>query len=201
MTAAYSHAKLARTAKVTAIERLIGGDPPTEAEIIAAIGLDDDAFRRSVEAALTDDARDSEWVVFLCADIRPRTTSVLGALAHELGAAIQGRSIEAADERERTKEIRNQIGLRRRQAAWLKTRDHEDRQRRAKLFERRGMVGLALAIQRHRLDSRAAGIDPEPHDVDLWSVLDRVEVEYRDERITVAQALEYNIWSGDSSGR
>lgn len=53
---------------------------------------------------------------------------------------------------------------------------------------------LAIAVLRHREESLDADIKPEPHDRDLWALLDELTVECGNEMVTLAQAIEYGYW-------
>jgi hypothetical protein len=53
---------------------------------------------------------------------------------------------------------------------------------------------LALAVQRHRLATVSSGLDPEPHDRDLWTALATLTLPYRGDQVVLDDLLGAGVW-------
>lgn len=60
---------------------------------------------------------------------------------------------------------------------------------------------LALAIRRHRSRVIAGELEPEPQDLELWSILDRVQLPLGDEVATLTEILNRGSWIDKPLGR
>jgi hypothetical protein len=53
---------------------------------------------------------------------------------------------------------------------------------------------LALAVQRHRLATVSSGLDPEPHDRDLWTALATLTLPYQGDQVALDELLGASVW-------
>ncbi len=193
---------------------LYGQGQRANAEDLADLNqMSGDELRALIAESLID-GDDEDWVALMTLPIRSRTFVAL----HQIRLHLQREAAKARELRGEARELRtNRIRIRRDQIyRWIGlakdfvSADHEahmaavqagkaDRLRQA--GELRGSrVGeavllLAAAIRRHQLETRAAGLSPEPHDAGLWAVLDRITIPTnRDGEIPVGVAVTRKDW-------
>lgn len=140
------------------------------------------------------------WAELLKPDILGKTKDALSELHRDLS--------ETVAEKKRTLPTYRYVNWRRiegdRTKEWLTARSrqvkkaaheiHQELMGRTTNEGRHLARRLATAIQRHRLACVAAGLDPEPHDRELWSLLGSLTAQFGTERWTLDEAIGRGVW-------
>lgn len=192
------------------------------AELFA--GMDDEAFREFIGARLGPSEPRELWDALLHPDTLPRTKEALLQIQEQTNRHITDRKAEITtlrlesmavsdvpsleyvqakaefdDWSRRAKAYRQLLNRRVRDVqsteGKARRRAHEDHQARNHDRSRAIATRLTLAIYQHRATSLALDIKPEPHDRELWALLDELTIELAQQELTLAEAVEYGYWA------
>jgi len=178
-----------------------------EPSLIARLeALDDEAFGDLVFKNLPAGAPPQLWEALLSPELVHRTKAAITDVARDLMVTVEENKAELSELEYRRwlgkvgKPTRTALDERRAQARTASLKAH------AKMVEadrndgRRLAVRLAVGIAQHRAACAIAGLEPEPHDKALWSLLDSERVGYGDQVVTPAEMLERGIWRNEATG-
>ncbi len=197
------------------LRRFEQGERASDEDIVDLNAMDSFELRALIAESLID-GDDEDWVALVTMPIRARTFRALHELKLELRREAEraraltgeGRSVRLAQVRNRRDQIHRWIELGKaftaadHQAHLLQVQQEKAARIRAQESANQSDFGeaallLAAAIKRHYYAAMTAGLEPEPSDRDLWSVLDRIMVpSTRQGQIPVHAALTNKNWLG-----
>ncbi len=183
--------------------KAIQGGATGDAEDIAELVAMSEADYRDIIAESIANGEEDDWITFFSEQLIGRTVKALGLIDQVMSrCVIVIRDLPFPVRKEASLRIRAQREQLHRwlsQARVIRAHRHQARLER-EMAARRNRVPIATAmllgaaIQRHMVDSLARGLEPEPDDLRLWSVLDLVEVPLKDDDAPIKQALGHGPW-------
>lgn len=149
---------------------------------------------------------DELWELLTSPRFAKRAAGESGKLLGQLAAqnARQRKELSSAGYRawlERFGQYKAMLQARHDQAVEARDRSVDERRRLA--AERNGdgnrelflaVRALAMGIAQHRVACAIAGLQPEPHDAELWALLDRTSVHHGGQTGTLAEILATGDW-------
>lgn len=104
----------------------------------------------------------------------------------------------------RTKAYRRLLNNRIRQTRAVKQRHRKEahEQHQAHNRDRHRVIAskLALAVHKHKATSIDLDIKPEPHDRELWRLIDELTIQTNRRDLTLTEAIEYGHWTAEDDG-
>jgi hypothetical protein len=148
---------------------------PTDTLVDKLLDLDDDAFRRLVGDHLGPEEPARLWEAFTHPDLYYRTRAALKGRAGQMQAMRDNRQENRPWTPGRAGYL-NLVNQRLHQLGMLRQDMHELHKQQRRDGDREALACLAAAVELHRLECKAAGMAPEPHDQRLWSLLEDLVV-------------------------
>ncbi len=184
------------------LEAVRGGASGDSEDIAELLAMSEAEYRDIIAESIANGEED-DWITFFSEQLIGRTVKALGLIDQVMSRCVivirdlpfQSRK-EAA---ERIRAQREQLHRWLSQARVVRAHRHQVRLERD-LTARRNRVPistamlLGAAIQRHMANSLARGLQPEPDDLLLWSVLGLIEVPLKEDDVPLKQALGHGPW-------
>lgn len=168
--------------------------------------LDDAGFDKVVFDNLPPGSPTGLWDALLGPELVHRTRRYLSDIARDLKetredrrAALSAREYAVWARDEKVNETQRHLTARQAEAHKAAYEAHQLRLAFDRNHGRRLAARLARGIARHKAATAVAGLDPEPHDEALWSLLETETVPLGDDMVSAGEMLRRGIWRDEES--